>query len=117
MALMAIVVPILPGKTAQWRRFADELRGPRHADYAASRRHLGVRERAFFQSTPQGDLVIVTLEGDDPVGAFQRFAASNDEFTRWFVQQVKEIHDFDLTQPPPGPMPELAIDSHAGARV
>ncbi len=114
MALLAMSIPILTGKTGQWRSFVGELRGARQRDYVASRQRLGVRERTFFQSTPQGDLVIVTLEGDDPAGAFQRFGAGDDAFTRWFVQQVKEVHGFDLTQPPPGPPPELVVDSQAG---
>ncbi len=114
MALLALAIPILPGKTEQWKRFLAELRGPRFADYAASRQRFGVRERAFLNSTPLGDIVVVTLDGDDPTGAFQRFGSTDDPFTRWFVQQVKEIHGVDLTQPLPGPMPELAIDSQSG---
>ena len=39
-----------------------------------------------------GDFVIVTLEGEDPQGAFARFGSGSDEFTRWFLQQVKELH-------------------------
>jgi hypothetical protein len=74
---------------------------------------LGVHERTFFQSTPQGDFVVVTLEGDDPAGAFQRFASGNDEFTRWFMQQAKEVHGVDLSQPLPGNLPELIADSEA----
>lgn len=111
MALMAIAVPILPGKTGQWRRFIEELNGPRRSEFEASRRRLGVHERAFFQSTPQGDLVIVTVEGADPEGAFRQFGTGTDEFTRWFVQQVKEIHGMDLSQPAQWPMPELGLDS------
>ncbi len=111
MALMAIAVPILPGKTEQWKRFVQELNGPRHGEYDASRRRRGVRERALLQRMPQGDLVIVTLEGDDPEGAFRQFGQGKDEFTRWFVQQVKEIHGMDLSQPAQWPMPELYVDS------
>jgi hypothetical protein len=111
MALLVMAVPILPGKEAQWRRFLDELNGTRSGDYRASRRRLGVRERSFLQSTPQGDLALVTVEGDDPAAAIAAFGAGQDEFTRWFIQQVKEIHALDLTQPPPGPLPELVIDS------
>jgi hypothetical protein len=113
MALFAIAIPILPGKTEQLRRFTDELRGKWARDFSASRRKLGVHERAFLQSTPHGDMIVVTLEGDDPAGAFVRFGAGDDAFTKWFVQQVKELHGVDLTEPLPGRLPELLLDSQA----
>ena len=113
MALFAIAFPILPGKTEAWRTFIGELSGPRKAQFDASRRSLGVRERTFLEPTPMGDLVIVTLEGDDPVGAFARFSQGTDEFTTWFKQRVLETHGVDLAAPPAGPLPELLIDSGA----
>jgi len=114
MALMAMAIPILPGKTDQWRRFVAELAGPRRSEYVASRQRLGVHERSFLQSTPHGDLVIVTLDGADPAGAASQFGAPGDAFTEWFREQVLEIHGFDVAQPLPGPPPEIMIDSHPG---
>lgn len=111
MSLIAMAIPILPGKTDQWRTFVGDLNGRRHNEYQASRRRLQVHERAFLQSTPQGDVVIVTLEGADPEGAFRRFSSGGDDFTHWFVQQVKEIHGLDLAQAAQGPAPALAADS------
>ena len=109
--LFSIAVPILPGKTAQWKNFISELKGNRFEQFVESRKRLGIRERSFFQSTPNGDFIIVTLEGNDPITSFKTFGAGNDPFTKWFVSQVKEIHGVDLTLAPPGPMPELVIDS------
>lgn len=117
MALAAFAAPILPGKSEQWKRFADELRGPRRNDHMASRRKLGVWERAFLQSTPQGDVVIVTLEGENLAQALNGFAGGNDEFTRWFVHQVKEIHGFDLAEMAKMPLPELLVDSQSPKAV
>ncbi len=111
MAMLAMAVPILPGKTDQWRGFVEELRSNRYNDYVESRKRLGVRERAFLQETPHGDMVILALDGDDPARAFQSFGTAHDPFTDWFVQQVQEIHGFDLRQPPPGPLPMQVIDS------
>jgi hypothetical protein len=111
MALIAMAFPIPPGKMEQWKKFAADLKGPRRAEFSASRKQFGVRERAFLQKTPMGDLVIVTTEGEDPGSFFQRFAAGTDAFTKWFLAQVSEIHGMDLTKPPPGPMPELIVDS------
>lgn len=113
MALLATVFPILPGKTTEWRAFVAELTGPRSGDFAESRRRAGVRERTFLQSTPMGDMVIVTLEGDDPAGAFQKMIEQDDEFSRWFLEQAGKMHGVDLTQPLPGPLPELVADTGA----
>jgi steroid delta-isomerase-like uncharacterized protein len=111
MAFQAVAFPVTPGKEEQWRRFVDALNTTRRADFVTSRRNLGVQERTSLQHTPQGDMVIVTLEGDDPAGAFARFAQTQDEFTNWFLEQVNETHGMDLRQPPPGPLPELIVDS------
>jgi len=111
MALMAVAFPIAPGKTDEWKRFIAELNGARRADFVASRKAIGARERTFLQPTPMGDLVVVTLEGDNPGQAFGKFVSSTDPFTLWFLKQVKEVHGIDLTQAASGPMPELVIDS------
>lgn len=115
MALIAFVAPIQSGKTAQWRQFAQELNGPRRREYEEARRQYGVRERAFLQSTPQGDMVIVTLEGDDPMDSYRRWIDSNDPFAQWFSQQVQEVHGFNVRQILSQPMPQLLIDSEPGA--
>ena len=113
MALFAITFPILPGKTPAWRSFIGELNGARNADFEASRRAMGVRERTFLQPTPMGDFVIVTLEGDDPAAAFGRFAQNDDEFANWFKAQVVDLHGVDLAAPPAGPLPELVAETPA----
>jgi hypothetical protein len=110
---LAIAIPILPGQEERWRRFRDQLRGPRNADFSASRERLGVRERTYHQVTPNGELVIVTLAGDNPAAAFARFGEAQDKFTDWFVEEVKAIHGVDLRQPPTGALPEVAVDSGA----
>src|ERR1700722_6799006 len=109
--LFAMAVPLEEGKTEQWKEFMETLDGERNAEFKASRAALGVRERTFLQETPMGNLVIVTLEGENPEEAFKKFGQGKDAFTKWFVQEVKAIHGMDLTSPPPGKLPELLIDS------
>ena len=85
--------------------------GPRHSEYQASRRRLGMTiERSYLQYTPQGALVIVYTEADHPEELLARIAASQDPFDVWFKQQLQEIHGVDFNQPPPGPPPELLFD-------
>ena len=109
--LFVVAIPILPGKTPQWKKFAKELKTTYYPQFAESRKKLNVWERTYFQSTPQGDFVIVTLEGKEPENAFKEFAKGSDTFTKWFIKEAKEIHGFDLTSSNTGPAPELVIDS------
>jgi hypothetical protein len=109
--LMAVAFPILPGKTGEWRTWMEELNGARREDFAESRRRAGVHERTFLQSTPMGDLVIVTLEGDDPGRAFGKMMSADDEFTTWFTARAQEIHGIDLTVRPTGSPSELIVDT------
>jgi len=111
--LFAICVPIVKGKEEVFKNFRADLNGKFNSGYKENRKKLGIRERSFHQVTPMGEMVIVTLEGENPAEAFSKFAAGDDEFTKWFVEQVKEMHGLDLTQPPPGPMPEMIVDSGA----
>jgi hypothetical protein len=116
MALNAVVFPILPGKTDEWRAFIAELNGARRSDFVESRIAVGAHERTFLQSTPMGDVVIVTLEGDDPGRSFGQMVSAKDAFTLWFLERVKAIHGVDLSVPMPPPS-NLVIDSSAVAAL
>ena len=111
MAFLAFAIPILPGKTPEWRAWMEELNGPRKQEFADSRSRAGLHERTFFQSTPMGDLVIVTLEGDDPAASFGRLMQQDDDFAKWFLTHASELHGFDLSQATTGAPSELVIDS------
>lgn len=108
--LIAMAVPILPGQTEHWHNFINILQTERLNEYKESREKLAVHERVFFQHLPQGDFAIVTMEGNDPLGAFARFGQGTDSFTKWFVNEVKAIHGLDLTSPPQGAIPEQLVD-------
>jgi hypothetical protein len=109
--LKAVAFPILPGKTAAWRSWMDELDGPRHGEFVASRQRAGVHERTFLQSTPMGDLVIVTLEGDDPERSFGEMMSSEDAFTTWFLEKAKEIHGLDPSAVAAGSPSRLVVET------
>ena len=110
MALMALAIPILPGKTPEWRAFMEELNGTRQQEFAESRRRAGVHERTFLQQTPMGDFVIVTLEGDDPGRAFGQLMTGTDAFSKWFGERAMAVHG-DIPAPTTGSPSELVADS------
>lgn len=94
-----------------WHAWMDDLRGARRDEFVASRRAAGVREQTFLQPTPSGELVIVTLEGDDPLGSFAQMMSADDEFTRWFTAQANEAHGVDLSEPMPAVPSTLILDT------
>lgn len=111
MASLACAFPILPGKTEQWQQFSQQMAGPRHSEYLASRKRLGItREVAYLQQTPHGDLAVVYFEAQDIGRVFEGFATSQEPFDVWFREQALEIHGLDLSQPMPGPLPEAIVD-------
>ncbi len=113
-ALNAVVFPILPGKTAEWREFIGELNGARRAEFVESRRRAGAEERTFLQPTPMGDVVIVTIEAEDPERSFGQIVSARDAFTVWFLARVKAIHGVDLSAPMPNGSPsKLVVDTSA----
>ena len=109
MSLTTIVIPILPGKTPEWRTFIAELNGPRHQEFADSRKAAGVHERTFLQESPMGDFVLVTLEGDDPLRSFGQLMSGTDDFSAWFTKNAMAAHG-ELTQGNLKPA-ELVADS------
>jgi hypothetical protein len=50
----------------------------------------------------------------DPARAFRELGAGDDAFTRWWAQQIQDVHGVDMRQPPPGPLPELLFEFRAG---
>jgi hypothetical protein len=116
MAMMAVAFPILPGKTGEWREFIAELNGARRAEFVNSRAMAHVREMTFLQATPMGDLVIVTLQGEDPGHAFGQMMSTKDAFTTWFLERVKALHGVDMSVAPAGPPSELVVDTGEGGR-
>lgn len=102
---LAFAAPLQPGKTDLARQFANEAYVTRKSEMAESRRAKGLtREEVVLHQTPAGDMVVVYLEGQDPVDGNRQFAASNSAFDRWFKDQCKEIFppfvNFDNPVPP-----------------
>jgi hypothetical protein len=110
MASVAIAFPILPGKVDEAKQFAQQLVGPRRDEFAAAEQRFGfTRQSWYLQPTPAGVQLIAYLEADNPLRAFQQFAASQDAFDLWYKEQVRALSGLDMSQPPPG-LPEQILD-------
>ena len=100
--------PVLPGKSdADVRTIADYFYA--HPDeYQKSREAAGVTlERAYLQAAPMGSFVIVYIECEREVPAtLAALADTSGALNKKFVELIKKTHGVDVTQPPPGPLPE-----------
>jgi hypothetical protein len=100
---MALCAPLAPGATERARAFVADAY---HRDeFTASRRRLNVTEELLtLHSTPQGDIVGIYIEGDDPQKGNAGFAASQDPFDLWFKEELTKIFPpaIDFSKPVEG---------------
>ena len=108
-SMIAIALPILPGKIEIWRtKILEKMLGENKEDTDAIRFAARVRERSYLQEMPEGHMVILTFEGINPeAGYLQVIQNSPPEF----AEAAMEIHGLDVNAPQP-PLPKLVYNSH-----
>jgi hypothetical protein len=101
MTEIVFAIPVVHGKEDVDRQTRDEMAGARRDEYEAALKEAGItRQTVWHQQTPGGGtLAIVYIEATDP-DAHQRFTSSDADISRWFVQQMQEVHGRDVSQPP-----------------
>jgi Family of unknown function (DUF6176) len=106
MQRLALAFPVLPGKDAS--SVAAVLRD-RMTEYEESRERAGITmERAFEQPTPMGTFVVAYIEAERNVAdSMAAVASSGLPIDRDFLAAVRDVHGVDMSQPPPGPSPEV----------
>jgi hypothetical protein len=114
---ICLVVPILPGRTADARDFMRELQAGREADYQRSEQRIEIPKEAWYLArTPAGDQLVAYMESPDFPKALSMFSRSQDEFDQWFKQRLADATGLDLNTPPTGPLPELLSSYSADGR-
>ena len=109
MSLLAMCMPILAGKKDTWLAAIQQINSPEaKPDADAIREIAGVHERAFLQETPDGDFVILTYDGENPVESFGKIM---ENLPPDFAEFVMEVHGMDVNSPPP--LPTLVYDSRS----
>lgn len=106
---ICLVLPILPGKTADARDFQQELDTDRKADYDHSERRIGITKEVWYlASLPGGDHLVAYMESGNFQQALQQFVASQDAFDQWFKRRLAEVTGLAMNNLPPDlKLPEL----------
>lgn len=115
--LYVVALPLLPNKTARLHEFAAELNGIHATEFEESLRRLGFGLTMFTQHSPNFDLVLSVIEGDDPSSALGKLAMSSHPFDRWHLQQIADQTGLDLSAPPPPPNEQLWVWEQTAAPV
>ncbi len=107
-----VLAPIVEGKLDTWKDWIGEMNGPRRAELGEFNRLYGLTKHSpWLAETPMGPIAVAIHEGPGAGDFMGKVGQSDHEFDLWFIGKVLEVHDLDVTQPPPGPMPELLLDS------
>ncbi len=110
MAVFNGAFPILPGKEAEAKAFAEECAGARSSEFAAMQKGVGTaRETWSLQQTPMGSFMLVWFEAPDVEHVFADLATSTDDFAVWFRGQVLAFTGVDLSAPDGSPPPEVVL--------
>lgn len=113
---MPIIARVFPVKSkaaiAKLGKAIDEWDDDAKIEFA---RHFGVGgvERWFYQEIDGKPHVVSVADIDQPQDGFQFLATTDDPFTVWFREQVKDITGVDLTERPKGPPAELVYELRA----
>jgi hypothetical protein len=89
-----------------WRRFLQELSGPRFEEYAESRRRLGIfAESVWFAPKPSGGgIAVVWLKAEDPERSLNelvaKLAASETSFGSWLGKEMHNPFGCDFVRLP-----------------
>ena len=109
MTVLAMAVPVLPGKTKALEQHLAE--AVKHEDFEETLKSFGIlRETWHIQETPQGDLLILVFQADDPLSMLREFSQSEKELPVLQKNFLRETLGIDLSQPPPVPPSRLIFE-------
>ena len=92
MATKMMFIPVSAGNLDAVKAAFAEMEGSREGQCVANRSVMGVtREFVGLHSTPNGDMLVAFLEGDDPDQAVDRMRASDSEYARWIASTVMPL--------------------------
>jgi hypothetical protein len=92
--MAAFAVTLAADRFGAWESWIAELNGPRRPSFDdMNSRHGLTKHEAYLQPTPDGNfLVLVIQEGPGSESFGASIVSSNDEFDRWFMESVADLH-------------------------
>ena len=109
MPILAYAVPIPPGKTEALMEHLTE--AAKRQDIDETFKGFGIsRETWHLQETPQGEMLVLVFDAEDPLSMLKEFSQSQEDLPVWQRKCLKSILGVDLSEPPPGPPSKLIFE-------
>ena len=109
MTVMAMTVPVPPGKVEALEAHIAE--AIEHEDLNKTLTGFGLEHESWhIQETPEGTLLILVFQCEDPPAMLEAFGKSDAPLPVMQKQFLKETLGIDLSQPPPGAPPRMIFD-------
>lgn len=111
MGVYNFAFPVLPGKEAAARQFAEEA-VESHAEHYTSLMNASGTTRVTWtlQHTPAGAFLLVWFEAEEEQKISELLATRTGEDADWMRSRIKDVGGADMREPMPGPPPELVME-------
>jgi hypothetical protein len=107
---IALVFPVLPGKTDKAKQFIRSLETKHAKDFAVLEKKLKTtKEAIFLQPSPQGDMIIDYYECANPQKSIEAMAKSKDKFALWMKSEISDFTGIDVSAMGKEPLPEQLL--------
>ena len=108
MAQLQIVCLLRPGTQEHWRRLYQAVAGSRRDQFEASCRQAGISQmRVWMVQLLHGELLLMTLNTQEPQQTLKALATSDYPFDRWVRQQFQALLGWNVQDVLPGPQCDL----------
>ncbi len=108
MAQLQMVCTLRTGTQERWRRLSQEIAGSRRAQFEASCRQAGITQvQVCLVQLPRGELLVVTVNTQEPHQTLQALATSERPFERWLREQLQVLLGWKMQEVLPGPQEDL----------
>ena len=92
MAQLQIVCLLRPGTQERWRRLCQEVAGSRREQFEASCQQAGITQvQVWLVQLLHGELLLITLNTQEPQQTLQALATSARPFERWLREQLQGL--------------------------
>jgi len=99
MAQLQIFCPLRSGTQERWRRLAQEVAGSRREQFEAFCREAGIIQvQVWVVQMQRGELLLMTLQTQEPQLALAELAISARPFDRWLREQFQLLLGWNLQE-------------------